>query len=685
VRARRPLERERATLRGHRAAVYEASWDAEGKQIVTASADGTARVWSAEGDPRAIIEHGGVVHEAIFDPTGKLVATAGDDGAVKIWDASTGAAVRTLAGHHGPVRSLAWGARLVSGGDDGQVIVWDVAAGKSVAIMTHGAAIEAIELSPDGARVASGGADGMARLWRTETGEAIGGPLDGDGGGGDRAGAVDDVAFAKSGALATGAENGTVAIWNPDGTLRARIHEHTGKIDHVVFTPDGTSLITSSEDHTARIWTTKGDALVTLPHAGPVRMAAPSPNGELIATVSDDLTLRLWDAKSGAPLASLDAHTAPVDSVAWSLSGLVTASEDGTARIWDAGAGELVSRFACTRGWSATSRFAGDDQVITACEDGPVRAWRGTSGEVIRTLSPGHAERAFAVSADGTKVAIAGDKVGVWASGRDPIATIDPKDAGGAIASFAFSPDGALASAGDGGVALWDAATGKRVRQVATERANAVAWTHDGRSFAAAGDDGKTRVFLASGDLSATLDGGSHPALGVMWSPDGRSLAVTSDDGVRLWNVARATAFATYPLATGAAFTQKGDRVAIVGGARELRVVDARDASPLLSIDDAHAIAVAFDPHGDLLASAGADGRTRVWDARRGRLLAELPGSGDARSLAFDDAGTRLLAATSKEETVLWDVAPDDAGAGTLADIAERVGWRLVDGRLVRE
>ena len=100
--------RVRAVLRGHSAEVVSATFSADGERVVTASWDGTARIWNARtGATVAVLgKPGRRLESASFSPDGTRVVTAGDDGSARVWDAATGAEQMAL--EHDPG---AYGAR----------------------------------------------------------------------------------------------------------------------------------------------------------------------------------------------------------------------------------------------------------------------------------------------------------------------------------------------------------------------------------------------------------------------------------------------------------------------------------------------------------------------------------------------------------------------------------------------
>ena len=94
-----------AVARCH-AAVVEAHWSPDGRRIVTASLDQTARVWDARTGVQigAPLRHEGVVWSARFSADGKQIITASRDHTAQIWDAETHLALTGPMRHEWPVR-----------------------------------------------------------------------------------------------------------------------------------------------------------------------------------------------------------------------------------------------------------------------------------------------------------------------------------------------------------------------------------------------------------------------------------------------------------------------------------------------------------------------------------------------------------------------------------------------------
>src|SRR5262249_8322902 len=77
-----------STLRGHEGPVRFAAFSSDGKRIVTAALDQTARIWDAvSGKEIAVLRgHESPVTSAAFSPDGSRLVTASRDQTARIWD-----------------------------------------------------------------------------------------------------------------------------------------------------------------------------------------------------------------------------------------------------------------------------------------------------------------------------------------------------------------------------------------------------------------------------------------------------------------------------------------------------------------------------------------------------------------------------------------------------------------------
>jgi WD40 repeat protein/tRNA A-37 threonylcarbamoyl transferase component Bud32 len=161
------------TFTGHAGFVLDIAFGPDGRRLVSASLDQTARVWDVQTGKELICfrGHRQPVYQAQFSPDGGRIASAGADKTVQIWDAATGAVIRPLAGHMAEVVSVTFspdGRRLASNANDGTVKIWDAAGGEELLTLRghEGLWAGGVVFDPKGNWLASSGiSDHTVRVW----------------------------------------------------------------------------------------------------------------------------------------------------------------------------------------------------------------------------------------------------------------------------------------------------------------------------------------------------------------------------------------------------------------------------------------------------------------------------------------------------------------------------------------
>jgi hypothetical protein len=298
-------------------------------------------------------------------------------------------------------------------------------------------------------------------------------------------------------------------------------------------------------------------------HSGTVNAAAFSPDCKTVVTGSEDGTAKLWDATSGKCRATLSDHGDRVRAVTFSLDGesVVTVGIDNIAKVWDAASGacRATSRRPGSEVDEADVFFAafssdGKTVVSAGCENCEAMLWDAISGAHRATLSWSHQSaalpndddgevRSLAISPDG-KTVINGTyrTVMVWdVASRTCRATFASDLHPGVVALSPDSKTVAITAAKPTDVTLWDlASSALRVTLSGHSCApSTAAFSPDGKTVVTGSQHGTVMLWDAvSGTCRATLSGHNECVFAVAFSPDGKTLVTTSSDNTsKLWDL----------------------------------------------------------------------------------------------------------------------------------------------------
>jgi len=583
----------------HNSVIVSAKFSADGKYILTASWDKTARLFDFETKKELVIFKGhnnmmiqGNPDVINFSPDSRYIVTASLDSTARLWNLDGNCL--SVMKHDGPVNSVVFSPKSPAGFS----FLENETSKKQYLILTASS-------------------DKTAKLWDIKGNEIK--VLKGHTGGVRSAKFSPDKKY-----ILTTSEDNTLRLWNLNGNMLKVLNVHSQPVNYAEFSFDGNTILSVSMDNTAILWDLNGSKKRVLRgHKEPIRIGKFSPDGEFIITVSDDKTARLWNSR-GDLIVVLEGHTAPVVTANFSSNGkyIVTGSNDMTCRLWDM-EGKLL-KILKANDLLYTAYFSPDSKyIITSHNAGTVCLWN--INNLRYTILRGHSEFVWEAtwSPDGNYIATASwdNTARIWDKNGEVLSILE-----GHIDQLdfvTFSPNGQLivTVSNDHTARLWNLQGDcLRVLKGHSGFVHKAIFSMDGKYIVTPSDDGTARIWDIEGNELAVLTGHNSIVWEARFSPDSNIIVTASGDGIaRIWDL-------------------KGNLLQTLKGHKDViyRVV--------------------FSPDGKYIATASHDRTVRIWDLSGNELAICRGHTSPVVSVNFSHSGKYIATTDDTQTARLWDL-----------------------------
>ncbi len=494
-----------ATLTGHSQRPWRVDFSPDGTRLLSASVDGSARVWATETGRSILvldIGRGERGRDAAFSPDASRIVSLRDDGTVRVWDAESGreSQYAPIPGQMFAACSSANECVIASFGPGSIPLnpslplrlgkVWDLATGRMAFTVRQHSEVLCIAICPTTPWLAVARADvpgvEICDLLHPRVAITLRGELN----------YVTGLSFSRDGrrlATASPYPDGIVKIWETQTGRELKTLKDSSLVDQpgaahiggaiiplppylsVALNHDGSRLATSNGAGILKIWDTDtGQAMFALEAQKRVQLVF-SPNGNQLAATGTGGQMMILDVESGKETLSHFRHEIGPTRYAYGESGVIfspdgsrlaSIGDDGTIKIWIASARQNSLTLNTDCKLNSVSFSPDGRRVAAAGSDELVHIWDTSDGRVMPWLSSqSNRVRGVAFSPNGLRIASAGgnETVTVWDSILGTRVQVLKSLVGDQLSSVAFSPDGLrIAGAGRSGrLVSWNTMTGQ--------------------------------------------------------------------------------------------------------------------------------------------------------------------------------------------------------------------------------
>ncbi|XP_021564021.1 apoptotic protease-activating factor 1 isoform X3 [Carlito syrichta] len=510
----------RLVVRPHTDAVYHACFSEDGQRIASCGADKTLQVFKAETGEKLleIKAHEDEVLCCAFSTDDRFIATCSVDKKVKIWNSVTGELVHTYEEHSEQVTcchftNSSHHLLLATGSSDFFLKLWDLNQKRCRNTMFgHTSSVNHCRFSPDDNLLASCSADGTLKLWDVTSAnerKSINVKhffLNSEDPQEDMEVIVKCCSWSADGARIMVAAKNKIFLWNIDSCSKvADCRGHLSWVHGVMFSPDGSSFLTSSDDQTIRLWETKkvckNSAVVlkqevdvvfqenevmvlAVDHVRRLQLingktgqidylteaqiscCCLSPRLQYAAFGDEDGAIEILELVNNRIFQSRIGHKKAVQHIQFTADGktLISSSDDLAIQVWNWQSEEYVFLQA-HREAVKDFRLLKNSRLLSWSFDGTVKVWNIITGRIEKDFVC-HQDTVLScdISPDATKFSsTSADKTAkIWSFQRlSPLLELRGHE--GCVRCCTFSADGALLATGDdnGDVRIWNALNGE--------------------------------------------------------------------------------------------------------------------------------------------------------------------------------------------------------------------------------
>uniref|UniRef100_A0A2K6FTQ1 Apoptotic peptidase activating factor 1 n=1 Tax=Propithecus coquereli TaxID=379532 RepID=A0A2K6FTQ1_PROCO len=527
----------RLVVRPHTDAVYHACFSQDGQRIASCGADKTLQVFKAETGEKLleIKAHEDEVLCCAFSADDSFIATCSVDKKVKIWNSVTGELVHTYDEHSEQVNCCHFTNRshhllLATGSSDFLLKLWDLNQKECRNTMFgHTNSVNHCRFSPDDKLLASCSADGTLKLWDVKSAnekKSINVKqffLNSEDPQEDMEVIVKCCSWSADGARIMVAAKNKIFLWNIDSCLKvADCRGHLSWVHGVMFSPDGSSFLTSSDDQTIRLWETKKvcknydivlkqEVDVVFQENGVMVLAVDnirrlqlingktgqidylteaqvsccclSPHHQYIAFGDEDGAIEILELLNNRIFQSRIRHKKAVRHIQFTADGktVISSSDDSAIQVWNWQSEEYVFLQAHQE-TVKNFRLLKNSRLLSWSFDGTVKVWNIITGRMEKDFICHHGTvLSCDISLDATKFSsTSADKTAkVWNVSNGellhlcaPITEEGATTHGGWVTDLCFSPDSKMLVSAGGYLKWWNVVTGESSQTFYTNGTN---------------------------------------------------------------------------------------------------------------------------------------------------------------------------------------------------------------------